>query len=136
MTAKDDDRLFGRHPEFARMSLKPGLGTNSLHEVASSFLTFNLETTQVDVPSNLRHGNKELPLGRYLRRKLRLLLGKDENTPKHIVEALQQEMRSLYESSWDNKETATLKQFLEKQDRQKALNLENRQRIYKDNKKL
>ena len=78
MTAKDDFRLGNRHPEFARMSLKPGIGYHALHEIASQLMHFNLDSSQVDVPSTLRHGKKELPLGRYLMKNLRLMVGKDE----------------------------------------------------------
>lgn len=38
MTRADDLRLNGRHPEFARMSLRPGIGADAMHEVASTLL--------------------------------------------------------------------------------------------------
>lgn len=81
MTSKSDPRLNGRHPEFARMSLRPGIGADAMHEVASTLMTFNLDTLQGDVPSALRTGSRLLPLGRYLRRRLRKLVGKEEKAP-------------------------------------------------------
>lgn len=79
MTAPDDERLRGRHPEFSRMSLKPGLGFGPMHDVASDLLSGG---DFVDVPSSLPFGEgSSLPLGRYLRRNLRLLVGRDPLMP-------------------------------------------------------
>lgn len=74
MTDKDDDRLAGRYPEFARMSLRPGIGALSIGQVASALQ--NREGWRElfihgDVPSVLSHNGRTLPLGRYLRQKLR-----------------------------------------------------------------
>lgn len=65
MTSKDDPRLVGRHPEFARMSTHPGLGHDYLWTLASAMLKYNLPLVK-----SVGHGGKSLPLGRYLRRKL------------------------------------------------------------------
>lgn len=87
MTRQDDPRLEHRywvgrrHPEFSRMSLKPGIGHGVLDAVANTITRYNLLTPQGDVPVTLRHGDLEWPLGRYLRRKLRLKLGLDERSP-------------------------------------------------------
>lgn len=94
MTNRQDPRLNGRDPEFARMSLKPGIGALAMHDVASTLLTFNLDETQGDVPSSLRHGNRLLPLGRYLRRYLRTLVGKDPKAPHATL--LESEARLLH----------------------------------------
>lgn len=75
MTSKDDSRLFGRHPEFARMSLRPGIGSAYMHEVASTILNFDLVSPQGDVPASLRLGSRMMPLGRFLRQKLRQYTG-------------------------------------------------------------
>lgn len=75
MTRADDIRLNGRHPEFSRQSNRPGIGADFMHEVASSLLAHDLEELS-DVPLTLRQGARELPLGRYLRRRLRELTGK------------------------------------------------------------
>lgn len=84
MTSKDDPRLQGRHPEFARMSLRPGIGATALHEVASVLMEFGLEDEQGDVPSALRHGGRLLPLGRFMRRRLRELVGRAPGAPGEV----------------------------------------------------
>lgn len=99
MTRNDDPRLLDRHPEFSRMSLRPGIGADFMHEVASTVLQFDLDAAQGDVPSSLRHGSRTLPLGRYLTRRLRTLTGKEANAPQETLQAREQEMRALYEDT-------------------------------------
>lgn len=98
MTAADDMRLDGRVPEFSRMSRRPGIGVDFMHEVASTLLTYNLEDLP-DVPVTLRHGARELPLGRTLRQKLRTYIGRDEKTPEVVLEEMAASMQELYEAS-------------------------------------
>lgn len=102
MTHRSDPRLEGREPEFARMSLRPGLGRDYIYEAASTFLQFNLETTQVDVPSTLRHGKKELPLGSYLVRKFRQDVGRDVKAPKEVLDRMDAEMLEVRKAAFDN----------------------------------
>ena len=64
------------------------------------------------------------------------MIGKDEGTPDVVLQALSQEMRSMYEASWQNEETNTLRKYLLKEDAAKARSIEGRQNIYKDRKKL
>lgn len=80
MTAKDDARLNGRFPEFARMSNRPGIGAFFMDEVASTLMMLNVDD-QPDVPDRLAHGTKQMPLGRYLRQQLRKKLGRDAKEP-------------------------------------------------------
>lgn len=96
MTKRQDPRLLGREPEFARMSLKPGIGADFMHEVASTMLTHDLDQTEGDVPVSLRHGSRQLPLGRYLRKKLRVAIGRDEKTPQHIIDEQNALMQDVY----------------------------------------
>lgn len=84
MTATDDVRLNGRHPEFARMSLKPGIGADALWDAASEIMRYSLEERNV---SQIRHGSQKLPLGRYLRRKLQDMTGLDELQRQRINDA-------------------------------------------------
>lgn len=110
MTRTDDPRLAGRHPEFSRMSLKPGIGYNYMHEVASTLMQFNLEdTAQGDVPSSLRHGTRTLPLGRYLTRKLRSMVGKPEGAPDETIKARAEEMRPLQQAARNSSSHPSLK---------------------------
>lgn len=136
MTSKFDPRLEGRHPEFARMSRMPGLGYDALHEIASQLMAFNLDTSQTDVPSALRHGKKLLPLGRYLRRKLRTLVGKNEKTPDEILQQISEEMLPLLIRSKTSKTAPSLKLQIEEERLGQKLNLENRTRIFEKRKHL
>jgi hypothetical protein len=72
---------------FARMSLRPGIGADAVPDVASAVMQWKLEERE-DVPIGLRHGASVMPLGRYLRRTLRLQCGLDENCPEEVIEAL------------------------------------------------
>lgn len=78
MTRRDDSRLKGRHPEFVRMSRKPGLGATAMEDVATT-LSDRVGAAAVsslgDVPVVLQQGKTKLPLGRYLRRRLRHEMG-------------------------------------------------------------
>lgn len=73
MTFREDRRLDGRYPEFARMSLVPGIGADAMWDAASVMMQYKLE--EKGIPSQLRHGRKMLPLGRYLRKKLAEMVG-------------------------------------------------------------
>lgn len=84
MTHGTDPRLNGRAPEFARMSLKPGIGASAMAPAASALKEYNLP-----VPAGFRHhdlNHRVLPLGRYLRR----ILAKEvsDGTPEGIRYAL------------------------------------------------
>lgn len=102
MTKVDDWRLDGRHPEFARMSLRPGIGLGMMHELASTLMEHRLDERMIDVPLTLQHGQKQLPLGRYLRRKLRAMLGREENAPPEVLQEKEQEMSTLRKVAWDS----------------------------------
>ena len=81
-------------------------------------------------------GKKILPLGRYLRRKLRTLIGKDENTPPEVLEAYYEEMWALFENSSDYKEGRSYNSYLSKKVQQKVASMEARAKIYKGAKSL
>lgn len=59
------DRLRGRAPEFATMSLRPGVGAGAAEIVAKA-----IERREVDIPSRLRMDGQMRPLGRYIKRKI------------------------------------------------------------------
>jgi len=136
MTAKDDDRLNGRHPEFARMSLRPGIGRDALWEVASQLMHFNLENTEADVPSALRHGKRLLPLGRYLRRELRKMVGKSDATPEAVIKKLEEEMFPLRLAAASDADAPSVKSQVMLANKGALANLESRTRIFKGRRSL
>lgn len=101
MTRKNDERLHGREPEFARMSRVPGIGADALWEVSDGLLKYDLVAPagEGDVPASLRHGRKMLPLGRYLRGKLREYVGKDSGADVSTLERMDDEVRPMYEAA-------------------------------------
>lgn len=90
-----------RHPPFNRMSNRPGIGAGMMHEVASTLLTHNLHKTLVDVPLALSYeNNRQWPLGRYLRRHLRTLIGRPANAPEEVLQEISQELQTLRETAF------------------------------------
>lgn len=88
--------LKGRHPEFSRMSLRPGIGAFAMDQVVASIKTVDgLVKSLDDVPNFLQHGMKKLPLGRYLRRQLREKLGRSKDTPRAAIETFLAELQGL-----------------------------------------
>lgn len=129
MTAKDDERLKGRHPEYARMSLKPGIGADAMLDVASVMLFYGMDDA-ADVPLALAHGRKELPLGRYLRRKLREAVGRDGKIPQAAMDELCAQMQAVRLAARSSTEDPSVLSHLMKEMGQRALNFEGRQKIF------
>lgn len=134
LTRTDDPRLNGRWPEFSRMSNRPGIAFDAMHEVASTLMQFNLDQTQPDVPSALRHGQRLMPLGRYLKGKLRTMIGKDEKTPDAIKAQMEAEVHDVRETAFNNSES--FKEALVKARRPSAVAYESKHKIFKQRKTL
>lgn len=134
MTHATDIRLNGRHAEFARMSLRPGIGAGFMDEVADSILSHNLEDRLEDVPLSLRHGPSQKPLGRYLRGRLRERIGRGAKTPEIILERLEEEMRPLRESAFANSES--FKARILEENHGKIIQAEYRHRFRRKGKRL
>jgi hypothetical protein len=76
MVRKDDDRLSaGMHPEFARMSTRPGIGAGAIEKLAQAIDVPGIIEGCDDVPMSIRLSGKIYPLGRYLRERLRDEIG-------------------------------------------------------------
>lgn len=94
MNKKDDAVLNGRHPEFARMSLRPGVGAPAI-ETLKRAIAPDGDLTNIyrrgDVPETIRLNGKEYPLGRYLRGKLRQSIGLEPTQPEPIKRFIQHE---------------------------------------------
>lgn len=128
---KEHPQLGGRHPEFSRQSNRPGIGADAMHDVASVVLNHDLIAREGDVPSALRHGKKVMPLGPYLTRRLRKLCGEDEKAPQAKLDAIDAELLPLRYAAKLSKEEPSLRAQIEKQNKQKGLNLQARMKIRK-----
>lgn len=99
LSKPDDERLeLGQYPEFARMSRRPGIGFDSLHEIASQLLENELENEPV--PAQVRIDGKMLPLGPSMRKKLSQYVGQPKNLPVQAHEEASEviaEMRQMLE---------------------------------------
>lgn len=101
MTHRLDTRLGGRHPEFARMSLNPGIGADAMWDVASAFMQYH--PTALDVPTGLQYTKTTIkPLGKYLRRELRKKVGRDKKAPPEALQKLTNQMQLLRSFAWQN----------------------------------
>lgn len=143
MTSHGDIRLKGRYPEFARMSRRPGIGTNAMARVAivmQSEVGLN-EILRLggNVPTHLFQDKKSIPLGRYLRGKLRAMLGLPKKAPEsaEFVQKSYEEYKKAYEAVVDQVSKyyrwPTMKASID-MDSQKRLNMLGRIKL-KDGKK-
>lgn len=143
LTSKDDARLCGRYPEFARMSRKPGIGAGAVAKIARDLETkegSELIAKMLDVPSTITHDGKQWPIGRYLKQRLRDEIGYENlgnDTPE--TQARAAEMQVLLDSK--NYFDRPLKSFektsiLNAHNAQKQLNSERRFKIFNQSKKI
>lgn len=130
MTSAGDARLGGRHPEFSRMSLRPGIGGDAMWEVADVLMRYDLDETEVDVPNGLRHGGRILPLGRYLQRRVRSFVGKDEGTPDEIIEKIDAELLPLRLAAKSSESSPALSQHVVRENKGRVARLEAKTRIF------
>lgn len=136
MTHASDPRLGGRHPEFARMSLRPGIGALAMATLASALNNQHgsreLRLTG-DVPYQLRLGRKSLPLARYLRQRLRkeMCLEDDDTRAARDRFSLDAsaEVLALLKTALDAKEVATPRSVILQRDLQKIRNVESRSKL-------
>lgn len=94
MTNDNDRRLDGREPEFARMSLRPGIGAGCAVRIAAT-----MESYEVSLPGALRHGSRILPLGRYIRDKVCELSVNGEADKIASLDEWRQELSALREAA-------------------------------------
>lgn len=142
MTNPNDPRLCGRYPEFARMSLRPGIGADSVDDIAlvmqASYFDDVRNKPDVDVPTSLRHSSRLLPLGRYLRSKLREKVWGSQAPPPEAVSNWIAEMRLLFETEklYPKNEGKSFKEILKAKNLQKVRSIEARANIFNNNKIL
>lgn len=143
LTDKDDPRLQGREPEFARMSRRPGIGALSILQISEAIRSHPAGWPEIsrkgDVPLSLRHGRKNMPLGRYLRMKLRQELGID---PEEVVDKdhrfetfkKSSQVLSLYQDWLVNREGPSPYVVEKQKEEQRRINKETRFKIKQRNK--
>ncbi|QXP07965.1 MAG: replication initiator protein [Arizlama microvirus] len=140
MTAKDDTRLNGRYPEFARMSLRPGIGALAVDDISkalSNKFGKTLIDIEGDVPKSLKMGSKSMPLARYIRRKIRERLGIYDPqtgeigaTPQGVLSAYKEELQNLYQNSIGYQKNLSKQEVILETFKQKRLNFETKTKIY------
>lgn len=143
MTAKDDPRLNGREPEFARMSLRPGIGALAVDDIARAMGTdagLQQFIESGDVPLSLAVGRKSLPLARYLRRKLREKMGISPDSPKEAIQKYSLEMQVVYQEALKNPKMRdrciSRSDFWGRINRQKALNMGSKFKLFESAHKI
>lgn len=136
--------LDGRIPEYSRMSLKPGVGALAIADIADTLTTLqgcDALAEVGDVPHHLILERKQIPLGKYLRGKLREKLGfPEKNTPKESLDAWKAEMQKLRKDFIDETGSSALSKYIDKtehykqwlieKNKQKVLQIETKQKIY------
>lgn len=108
MTSVDDARLQGRAPEFSRMSRRPGIGVGALSQIAAAFRSLDNQVAQSDVPGALRFGARLLPIGRFLRGKLRTEVGRVDELPETVRQEIFAEMLPLLMAARSSTEDGSL----------------------------
>lgn len=142
MTGVEDKRLGGREPEFARMSLRPGIGADAALRVAECLRLYEIAG---DCPSALRIGSKILPVGRYLRERIRLAAGISDEVKQATLDEWRKELselrkaaaalssREVYVEGTYNEDI--FRALLVEQDAEKVRQLEARRKLYERGKK-
>lgn len=143
LTRPDDVRLLpGQLPEFARMSLRPGIGKEAMRIVAESLSRSGLldEIDGGDVPRELKLGRRSIPLGRFLLKALREAVG---FTPEYIEELKAKgsydqslEMSALLMGAIENSPLSTARTAYLESVHQKILQAEARAALFKKVTKL
>lgn len=77
LTSRKNESLQGRRPEFARMSLKPAIGSMYIQRLAEKLRKVhpNVDWQRI---TYLKYGKKTMPIGQYLTKKLGLWLHEDQ----------------------------------------------------------
>lgn len=144
MTGKDDFRLQGRHPEFARMSNRPGLGAHAIQRLAltisSTGYGMQASGSLRDVPKILTVGSEKLHLGRYLTNRLRIEVGMTDEEIAQVKQNLSYEKQSELQTLLADKVSIdpltpwSAKQIYKEVNRQKVMEIHARYKIWSQKK--
>lgn len=147
MTVQSDPRLQGRYPEFARMSNRPGIGRVAAEKIFDAMRgndgNYYLPAGG-DVPAQLSVDGRLLPLGRYLKGKLReKFVSYDKETGEicGVAEKAKQKFLQEMQSLWDvacvaSEPPLSLKHALLAQNAGRVALLESKFQIYRREKLL
>jgi len=130
MTDINDPRLKNQHPEFARRSLKPGIGAPAMELVARTIQKYGLEDLE-DVPNELRVGGKLFPLGNYLVKRLRKELDRDEKIPQAKYDHIYAEMLEMLQKAVNDEENPSPLHHIQEANVQKIRKVEGREKLYR-----
>lgn len=129
MRHRHDPRLKGREPEFARMSLRPGLGFGALDVLTQTIMRYDLDYDgKGSIPTHLMHGKVKRPLGRYLRGKLSTMLDMETECVDEEVQAVWADAVAACPVPGEARRTL-FKNLLIELGEQKILNMKARQSI-------
>lgn len=96
MTSYTNPALEGKQREFARMSLKPGIGALECENIGKRLKrAFENGAVALDVPGEIRQAGRKMPVGRYVQSKMREAVGWEPNMPqdaKAAIKALRDSM--------------------------------------------
>lgn len=130
LTNKNDPRLGGRNPEFARMSNRPGVGARAVPQMAAALAAVHT----LGDGSILRLNGKKQFVGPYLARKLLEAREPDAKVVQQFKDERSLErsikMQALYENSQPNTEVLTIRQAYQNSVLQQVRTLENRLKIH------
>lgn len=146
MTKRGDERLEGRWPEFKRSSngggsavVKGGIGAPAVFNIWNAFHdrhSGEIFDVNGDVPSSLQMEGRLYPLGRYLRRKLRVLSQGSPETPEEVLQTYQTELLSMFIDAGGFEKYLSVKDYLVKSNLGRVQLLEARLQLPKKGKKL
>lgn len=131
MTTAGDPRLLGLPPEFARMSLRPPLGTDAMLQLATVLQQRAQEWR--GVPLEVHIGKKSIPLGRTMLRKLYEFMELHPDVIRKMRdEASWEKSAELFAlwSTYDAMEAVTPKAVHIDMNAQRVLQLETRSKIW------
>lgn len=118
------------------MSLRPGIGAGAMALLAQSLQSdagLDQLNRTLDVPQYLQIGQRKIPLGRYLRKKLREEVGIPEDITadvlQHFIRLKQEELSSVREYS--KKNSISFKDAFLKTIEGQILSIEGRDKIHK-----
>lgn len=144
---KADASLANRHPEFQRMSLKPGIGALAMQDMSIALQSdagLDWVLQEGDVPLQFQEARNVKSLGRYLRQKLRQDMGfASKDTPKEKLEKYKKEMQELLKANVDFEKGQTrferrlkMQKFFVDRDLQKLRNVVSRANVYAQKKEI